>query len=852
MILTKEMAMNRKFILRGWRSWLCGLMALSLSACMDEELPGSGIGLKEGEISLQWIAANMGRVVSKGMDVKNGDETKISNVHIFLFDEKGEYLQPGHEGNDGFQGYKCLTDGTKNWVLQTELFADQSLAQNAIVYVLANMPERTFTDDGDGIPDELVDAEKKPMEVLESMTINLPEFTTEIPEIGLPMVIKKEGVDLSNDAANKIVPLELRSMMSRIDLNFTMDPLEEDGNLPSLEFTKVSVGNFPKGGKVVSQLVNWDGSTTGKKETADVELNSEEVKEGLTGQVLRKGYPQSMTLYMFEHARLAGDFDYPMDEDDNNDYHKQRYKNRRAAEDAAYVELEGVYTSHNGFSYKINYCLYVGANPVDDFTIKPNCQYKNNIQITGITVNNYGDEALLDTRVTIDETTPAFIEILRERRHDAHFNVTPMDVYFNHKNASVTIEILDENGTDLAAANEMDWIRMESYHQAYESPNESLYDFGEYLDTPKDKDVNNQYSARFAGDGKRKYFTVNLLNELETSHREGSRKVTLNASDAMEQRVYFYIDENIPGENLPDVVPERSATIRITYAEDGETVATKTALIQQAGMRKVHFDKYAPGYGARYSDYDFYIEEYEEYLAHYDPKNEYTQTYEGLEWGLDRLETGLGVDYGYDFWQYMSWGWYNTAKIMAEYRNQRGTWRGHEMTLNELPSGAAEYCYNKNKRQNGENGTLRDEDVRWYLPTISELEYALEAHYTHYEVFRDKWYWSSNPGAERDGSGGGTTGENPDCARATRVKYDPNSSIDKPNEYGFVHYRSDPDYIYMPGDEIGPEPPWYFKGIGGYAKRSVKFRIRAAYIPESQVPNDWELRNRYNSDGSVN
>ena len=845
MILTKEMAMNRKFILRGWRSWLCGLMALSLSACIDEELPGSGIGLKEGEISLQWIAANMGQVVSKGDDPKNGDETKISNVHIFLFDANGEYLQPGHEGQDGFQGYKYLTDGTKNWVLQTSMFADQSLAQNAIVYVLANMPEGTFTDDGDGKPDKLVEPGKSPMEVLESMTIMLPEFTTEIPEIGLPMVIKEEGVDLSNDAANKIVSLQLRSMMARIDLNFIMNPLESDGNLPSLEFSKVSVGNFPKGGKVVPQLVNWDSSTTGKaEETVGMELNTAEegtLKGGLTGQVLRSGHPQSMTLYMFEHARLALDYDYPMDEDENSDYYKQRYKNERAKQDAAYIELEGVYTSHNSLSYKVIYRLYVGANPVDDFTIMPNCQYKNNITVTGITVNNYGDEALLDTRVTIDKSTPAFIEILRERRHDAHFNVTPMDVYFNRDNASITIEILGENGTDLATEGEKSWIRMESYHQAYEAANENLYDFG--------KGKGGGYAARFAGDGKRKYFTTDLLDELENSYGEGSRKVTMNASDGMEQRVYFYIDENVPGRDLPDIVPDRTATLRITYKEGESTVATKTAIITQKGMQKVYFDKFSRGeYNKGREAYYFYIEHEEEYLAHYDPKNVYTQTYEGLEWGLDGVRTGLGVRS--DFAEYLSWGWYNTAKIMASFRAQRGSWRGHEMTLNELPSGAAEYCYHKNKREDGVDGTLTDENVRWFLPTTSELEYALEAHYGSYDVFQDKWYWSSNPGATWNPWYGGDAGENDEYARATRIKYEPGNN--EANDYGFVHYQSNPNYIYTEDGSIYEGEDGRARYYGGYAKRSVKFRIRAAYIPESQVPNDWELQNRYNSNGSVN
>ena len=103
--------MNRKFILRGWRNWLCGLVAVALSGCIDEELPGSEVALKDGEISLQWVAANMGRVVTKGTDVKNGDERRINNVHIFLFGLDGEYLEPGSGGNDAFQGYRYLANG---------------------------------------------------------------------------------------------------------------------------------------------------------------------------------------------------------------------------------------------------------------------------------------------------------------------------------------------------------------------------------------------------------------------------------------------------------------------------------------------------------------------------------------------------------------------------------------------------------------------------------------------------------------------------------------------------------------------------------------------------------------------
>ena len=852
--------MNNRLLTLKIRNCLCGLAAMLLFACADEELPGgaSDLTLKEGEIALQWLPANMGVQLSRGTDSKTNAEKEIKNIHVFLFGPDGNYLDAGQ---NAFQGYKYLDAGNTSVVLQTGLFADQNAAGDATIYVLANMPENRFTRaEGDLYPKEVPN-----MEALEKMVINLPTFTTSIPESGLPMVLKHDA-DLSDDAQTKIIPLQLKSMMARIDLNFTMDPLESDGSYPSLEFTNVSVGNFPKGGKVVSQLVNWDGTIIGEnKETVDgvgtdIELTSkdgEEVKNAeLLGKILRDGNPQQMTFYMFEHARVKnGEFTYPTDDDDKDKH--QRYKNQLVEDgyvkdDAAYIELEGSYASQNQFRYRIKYRLYVGANPEDDFTIKPNCQYKNNITVTGITVNNYGDEALLDTRVTIDEDTPAFLEILRERMHDAHFNVTPMDVYFNRQNASVTIEILDEDGNP-AAANEMEWIRMESYHDAYTATDADLYDFGE-----GGKSADNQYAARFAGDGKRKYFTVDLLSELETTHGENSRTCTMNATDGKEQRVYFYIDENVPEANsLPEQVPARSATLRITYKEDGETVATKTALISQAGMRRVYFNKFSAGASqGGYNDYGraayyFYIEEYEEYLAHYDPKNEYTHTYEGLEWGLDGLHSGLGVSG--EFYQYLSWGWYNTAKIMAQYRvyngddDGNGAWRGHEMTLNEKPSGAAEYCYNKNKRERGSDGFLTDKNVRWFLPTTSELEYALEAHYTSYEVFQDKWYWSSNPGATWNPTEGGDNGENRDYARATRIYYDPNNP--EADRYsGFVHYRSNPDYIYMPdGSDKYPGT----KGIGGYAERSETFRIRAAYIPAGQIPNDRELTQRYNYNGSV-
>lgn len=800
--------MNKTFIGRGWRNWFIGLAVVALSACVDEETFESGTVLRDGEISLQWVAANMGQVVTKGTDLKTDHEKKINNVHVFLFDSEGYYLEPGDDGRDAFQGYRHLTNGGTSWILEPKLFANQEKAENATVYVLANVPEGTFADsDGNGKPDKLENEEKTPLEALEEMVIGFPEgvFTTGIPETGLPMVLRQDGVNVSEGATTKIVTLQLRSMMARIDLDFTMQPLQESGNLPSLAFTKVYVGNFPKGGIVKSQLVDGKTETVIGEYglTEQVEVENAALLEG----VLRKGNEQHMTLYMFEHACEAKKtITYPDGID--SDREAQRYKNDLAKEDAAYVELEGTYTTQNELVYNIIYRIYVGANPENDFTIKPNCQYKNNIVITGITVNNRDPklEALLDTRVDVD-SDPAFIEMLREQMFDAHFNVTPMDIYLREKAESVTVTILNENGQP-ASADEMTWIRMEPYCHAPEGKCE--YKEGDY-------------AATKAGDGKRKYFTTNLLREMNKDYNL-SYTVT-----KQEERIYFYMDENVPTQEQArqgDDVSPRSVKVLITYKPKDGNESSQIATFRQAGMRSVYFDKYSNGKTYAGTNriyrkaYYFYIEEYEEYLAHYDGKNAYTETYEGMEWGLNNLETGLGVKDGYDYWQYMSWGWYNTDEIMKQCR-VHASWesvegrQNEEMTLNTKPSGAAEYCYNKNKRN--ENGTV--ERVEWYLPTISELEYAIDKYYGIYEVFQDKWYWSSNPGAIGDPNNNytGNAGEDPSRARATK------SVLKSGNTFEHAVSAANEKYEH---------------GTGGSAYRTNKFRVRAAYIPENNKPDD--------------
>ena len=772
------------------------LAALLSAACTNELAEQDPVtGLRPGDVALQWVPANMAvhTVTTRGTDPKTALEQQINNVHVFIFDNTGQYL--GAQGNDAFQGYR-YQEGNATMVLNRELFDNATQdASDATVVVLANMPKDTFHDtDGNGRPDEIENINS-----FADFVFNLPSFCATIPEGGLPMMVRKDDVDLSPNPEGtsgvRVETLQLRSLMARIDLDFTLEPAQESGSnlYPSLNFSQVTVGNFPSGGTITPQLAGTNVTETEDK--GSIELITEEVTEGVDDFVnrpIREREPQSLTLYMFEHARAAkalgevfdGRNDYPEGIDETE---KQRYKNWLAQKDAAYVELKGVYTNHNNYQYHVTYTLYPGANATDDFIVKTNCQYKNNITVSGITVNGVGEEALLDTRVNIDtQANPYFIEMLRERENDCHFNVTPMDVYV-YDGGSVTVEILDADQTP--------WIRMEPMVQ---SPT-----------------ANGRKKAEEAGDGKRNYFTTDLLDELNEQENSTSYTVT-----EPEERIYFYIDENVPqqGHRDGDDVPARDATLRITYKNaDGTQTATREIPIHQAGMKAVYFDKFYRYDNDGTPPYYIYIEDKEEYLAHYDGKNKYTDTQEGFIWGLDGMESGLGVQNGHNYSQFMRWGWKNTMQIMDRYRSST-QWRGHEMTLNDTPSGAAEYCYNKNKR----NAQGKVVEARWFLPTISELEYMLEEFYGDYDVFQDKWYWSSNPGAAGQN---GDNGENNQYARATRIKYEPGNEEADPAT-GYVHYRSNPDWPYSPDDNA--------PNLGGHALRSESFRIRAAYI--YQVP----------------
>lgn len=129
---------------------------------------------------------------------------------------------------------------------------------------------------------------------------------------------------------------------------------------------------------------------------------------------------------------------------------------------------------------------------------------------------------------------------------------------------------------------------------------------------------------------------------------------------------------------------------------------------------------------------------------HYDPLNEFEgdYIYDGLEWGCNGEY--IGGPLNNEWTEGNKHGAAATRRIITQAGQS-------EMNLNEKPRSAAEYCYNKNKRN--ANGAVQgmSNSSGWFLPGISQLESILTSYYNTYTEFQNNFYWSSAAAKDRTG-----------------------------------------------------------------------------------------------------
>lgn len=723
------------------------LTSLFMGACQQDDFysPQTPVISTEDELSISFCSDPMQqyKVPARSSDPKEDAEKAIHQLYIFFFAPDGSYLTgaylTGYQGETGAieqGGYIAPGQGATLIKIDKALFDNRSDAQSATVYAVANVEPSLFRElDSNNRPkylQDIIDGSNgsitTPKAALESIVYHPETFIfTTLPETGMPMV-GQTTLDLtgvSTPESKRII--ELKALMARIDVNIQLNSDISESNLPRMLLTSWTAKNLPT---QVAFASTAEGGTTALDESSKTERTSQS-----TQYISNRQGNIELSFYMFENMQQPTDAaQYPADIEE---YHKQRYKPTIANDNAACIEFNTQYTTYNNATYTVKYTLYLGSNHTDNFEVQRNHQYKNNITIKGLTSQeDAGGEFTYDARVNIEEQgNKYYISILRERNHDAHFCVTPMDVYLFNENANPSMTIEFENGTDLDK-NGKPWIRMEKI------PAENM----QAGTLPNGMTTNDHLIAGgnfTAGHGKRKYFTTDLVTN---TLAESGKVITINNS---RDRVYFYIDENLSDSE------DRTAVVKLTYKDDKGTTEPRTLDITQTHFLRVQVygrTGNRPDYNSPYSDdndYDdqdgvIYMEQYEEYLDHYDPLDKYDteQIYTGLPWGL----SGQSISDPENYCE----GLYYTGIIIEEAAHGI-------MTLNETPRSAAEYCYNRNKRE--ENGVVYyqrrggpvsgytyNTNRKYFLPGIRQMEDALTQYYTTFPEFQGNFYWSSAAG----------------------------------------------------------------------------------------------------------
>lgn len=705
--------------------------------------------------------------------LKNIEEALIRNMSIFIFKSDGT---PAHY--EWIEGSRPVFVIDRD-VLNGENNTDAADFSNATIYILANVPKYA----GGDLPANIEELKTKSCEVT----------GIDLVEEGFPMIGNLPvNLEPTSYLEDNVLEIPLENLYSKIVFNIKVNTDQTlEGFVPSFRLQEWVVHQVPQ--RVAfgeseqtayyNQIKQEDGNNKVFRST-EVEGNNP-----VSGSDVL-----SFSFYMPEHkvnpAVSATDYDYPAGIGPNE---KQRHKpclvekefHQNAAYDGkpTYVLLKGAFTDHQGYIKNVSYKIYLGEDNYSNFQINRNCQYNNNVTIRGITNHEGGTEETIsvDHRVTVekDEFT---LYVERETHLDSHFEVRPIDIEFekegiNYAGSRVELILLTSTGAEPNAYNLSDlpaWVRFENMNAITSG------------------------SASHCSNGKRLYFTEDLV----TNTLKDNYTTIIHYGDAS-NRVWTYFDEN-----TASTKGHRTATIRAKFYEKDASTPAKVMdfKFQQRNLHPI-------SYGGR----GYLIEYYEEYLYNFDPKENYGNTTDGMEWGLDGVQLShtdqaIMVTGGWNFIsdlmnQYMipNYGIYydfyiprddpkNTGVITHEYagytfcNNIIDNVNGNtdiaehhikELTLVQDPKSAIEYCYNKNKR----NAQGIVENVKWYLPAIDEIEAITKGGYTEFDVFQNKHYWASQPAfnyhkldisvwvlvtINRDGN---YMTDNVNRARATKVLY---------------------------------------------------------------------------------
>ena len=787
-------------------------LLLVISSCDNEDEFIKKYPQKEG-FYLEIISEDAAeKTVTRSNNIaKNNKEKKINNLYLFFFDKNGNLLIPldldKYKSYIYREFYDYDNNSTALIVIPKNMFNDHEKAKTAKVYVVANIEKNSF--DPEAITNEecLLNYNYCPKGEAKRNLQSLPED-------GMPMFgqcVTPAGNPLLNLTLDNKYSYEenqatatLRAMMARIDFKITIDSKETDATkqLPTLDLTEWGIRNVPSGVKFQVDDNNATKTTSAGIEFRDVIYELPET------DLIKNGDSRKVSLYIFENLQNPKSVHYPVGIKPEQ---QQKYKPWFADEYASVFVFRGKYTSYNKLENIARFKFYLGANNYDDFKVGRNCHYKNNIAIHGILAN---DKTIDETNVTYDarvdindDQNRFFIKMLRERDHDAHYCVTPMDFYFQ-KNAEINPKIKVEIPEDC------NWIRLEKIP----AENMQNHDLPAGLDSESHIIQEHPFSE---GHGKRKFFTTDLLTDVNQLANATSCEVNANRD-----RVYLYVDENISRY-------DRNSYLTVTYTDSelNEPIVRQIEIGQRGLLEVRQMEDGDDQYGNLSGKY-FYIESTEEYLNAYDPLGKYNSSalYEGLPYGYTGENIAELTSNGKIKEPHYSINGYNMG-LRISHRIYNEIAGKPAITLNEKPQNAVLYCYAKNKCD--KDGVIRGIDPKkteiytgWALPGSRQLERAMMAYYNLFTDFQGNYYWSATPGDRKD----------PNPFDDDEIEETTKSRATKYVGIG-AHYASKLGYLesdYKHPYEAYTYEDFYghkydYEGGGGWASRTKVFRVRAIY-----------------------
>ncbi len=791
--------------------------------------------------------------------VKSNDESVVTNMAMFVFDN-----------DDKLVDYQ-FTLGSKPLFMIDRTSESQPYKHwsgelsNSHIFIVANIPSAcrdafaAAGADTDLTKDELKDID---FSVAGAIPVGGVQSYG-----GLPMYGESEAIDLGpgSDLSGNVLEIPLTCLFSKVTFNIIVVPDQRSDKVQSFDLSSWEVENVPKNVCIAyddaGESKNARLAKNTKKTFYTVDNNVDPVEQILSDNVKwSEVAPTSMmcfSMYVPEHRvtpSLTPEYPTTITADA-----KQMWKPAYVGEDdePLKVTIHGTYSDHRGLDKDVHYTIYPGLNNYDNFEIERNCEYVNNITIKGVTNSMWAEEESVsfDLRVDMSQTSYRF-QIERETLLDSHWEIRPMRVVLDPRTdpqyfegSHIEIELMDD-GDGLPG-----WIRFEMPSDSDISSNA-----GTYCQTGGRTDL---------AYGKRRYFTSDLLtNTLNNTSKASTSNALIKfgvdfpsnsgATNGYEHTIWAYIDENTTIPDSPGSSTRQAHVQCRFYLKDqsGDNYEVKEDYyFIQRGLHRIDYGGRAYG-----------IEYFEEYLYNFDAKEGYGATTDGMAWGLNGVQLsteenaifceGILSDEAatnavrtafpnakYDFYinaeeaagGHLSYFPYSGQKFTKKIVSEAGI---GALATNEQPSSAVEYCLNKNRRSDS-GGTVAQADIKWYLPAIDEIEAVCSGGYSDFEVFQNKYYWSSQPAFHvydmTYSSLGSTSGhffmDNTSNARATKVD-DAGKTVGSGETDASIRYT----FSYWNQSSYGTESTGKTPTLGpGNQARSNINRIRCLYAGDFSV-----------------